>query len=204
MEFVNIEFPPRIAYGVMRDAAWSTTAVRTFGGYTSTNQNWDRTQYSFDLSFAVRTIADYRDIVAHFHQVRGRARKCPFKDYLDFEVAAADGVATLITGSTYQLGKTYGATNPFVRKITRPKSGTCTFYRTRSAVQSTISPTVDYATGQITVTGHAEGDTYQWAGEFDLACAYRADTLPGAIINRKPADDYLVQCESILIEEIFE
>ena len=206
MSYLAVTFPPRIALGAVRDSNWSTTVIKTFGGYTKRNQNWSRAQHQWDLSFAVRVVSDYRDIEEHFHQVRGQAYAFPFKDYLDFEVAAADSVATLVSGSIYQLGKKYGSTNTFTRTISRPKSGTCTFYRTRSATTTTITPTVDYATGRITVAGHESGDVYTWAGQFDVPCRYASDSLPGAIVNREPgaAGEHFVRCDSILIEEVFE
>jgi uncharacterized protein (TIGR02217 family) len=206
MTYLALTFPPKIALGALRDDNWSTSVIETFGGHTKRNQNRSRSKREWDLSFAVRVVSDYRAIEAHHHQARGQAHTFPFKDYLDFAVAAADSVCTLVTGSTYQLGRTYGAVNPYVRTITRPKSGTCTFYRTRSAVTSTIAPTVDYATGRITVTGHVEGDVYTWAGEFDVPCRYASDTMPGAIVNREPGADgeHFVQCSSILIKEEFE
>lgn len=206
MSYLAVTFPPRIALGALRDSNWSTTVIKTFGGYTKRNQNWSRAQHQWDLSFAVRTVSDYRLIESHFHQVRGQAYSFRFKDYLDFQVAAEDSVCTLVSGSIYQLGREYGGTNTFTRTITRPKTGTCTFYRLRSGVTSTITPTVDYDTGRITVSGHVGGDVYTWAGEFDVPCRYASDSLPGAIINRQPGEhgEHYVQCNSILIEEVFE
>ena len=126
------------------------------------------------------------------------------KDYLDFQCAAADSSMTLTVANVYQMGKRYGTTNAWTRTITRPVSGTVTVYRTRSAVTSTITPTsIDYATGLVTVAGHVAGDTYTWAGQFNVPCRYAADALPGAIINREPGPngEHFVQCDSILIVE---
>lgn len=205
MSYLDVTFPPRIALGASRTANWSTTVARTFGGYTKRNQNWSRAKHIFDLSFAVRTVTDYRDIEAHFHQVRGQASTFPFKDYLDFQCSAAQSACTLVTGSTYQLGKKYGSTSPWVRKITRPKTAIAV-YRTRSGNTSPITPTIDYTTGKITVTGHQGGDVYTWAGEFYVPCRYASDALPGVIVNRAPSasGEHIVDCPSILIEEDFE
>ena len=206
MSYLAVTFPPRIAMGAARDANWSTTTVRTFGGHVKRNANWSRAQHQWDLSFAIRNTSDYRDVVEHFHQVRGQAYTFRFKDYLDFECAAADSACTLVSGDVYQIGKRYGSTNPWVRKITRPKSP-IVVYRTRSGVTSTISPvSIDYQTGRVTVSGHASGDVYTWSGEFDVPCRYASDTLPGVITNREPgpAGEHLVDCPSILIEEVFE
>lgn len=206
MTYIAIAFPDKIALGAQRDTDWATTVHRTFAGWTQRNQNRSRALHSWDISFAVRVVSDYDAIVEHFHQVRGRANLFPFKDYLDFTAAQAEGLLTLVSGSIYQMHKRYGAANPFDRKITRPRSGTVTVYRTRSAVTTTITPTIDYTTGRVTVAGHVAGDTYAWAGEFMVPCRYDADRLPGAIINRQPgaAGEHFVQCESILVVEEFE
>lgn len=206
MTYQAITFPPKIAVGALRDTDWSTTVNRTFGGWSQRNSNRSRAVHSWDLSFAVRVVSDYRAIESHFHQSRGQLHTFPFKDYLDFEVAQADGVLTLVSGSIYQMYRRYGGTNAFDRKITRPKTGTVTVYRTRTGSTTTISPTIDYATGLVTVSSHVDGDTYAWAGQFDVPCRYSSDKLPGAIVNRQPGQqgEHFVQCESILIEEDFE
>lgn len=205
MSYLALTFPARIALGALRHADWSTTLNKTFGGWTQRNANRSRILHSWDIAFAIRTTSDYDAVVAHFHEARGRANSFPFRDYLDFAATASEGVLTLISGSTYQLYKRYGSVNPFDRKITRPRSP-IVVYRTRGGSTSVISPTVSYTTGQVTVSGHVGGDTYTWAGEFDVPCFYSSDSLPGAIVNRQPgeAGEHYVQCESIMIEEDFE
>lgn len=205
MSYVDITFPARIALGALRSSEWSTAVNPTFGGWAQRNSNRSRALHSWDISFSVRTASDYESIVDHFHQVRGQANSFPFWDYLDHTATSAEGVLTLVSGSNYQLYKRYGSSNSFDRKITRPKTA-ITVYRTRSGVTSTISPTISYTTGVVTVSGHVSGDTYTWAGEFYVPCRYASDALPGAIINRQPGQqgEHLVQCESIMIAEDFE
>lgn len=196
-------FPECIAFNAEATPEWSTALVENAGGFTFANQNWQYAQHSYDVTLAVRTATDYRLVRAHFHQVRGRANTFPFKDFLDFQASSSEGVLTLVSGSEYQMGKRYGGANPYDRKITRPVSGTCTFYRTRSAVQSVIAPTVDYATGRVTVSGHVADDTYQWAGEFRVPVRYASDRLPAAAINKQPGatGELWVQVEPIVLSE---
>lgn len=203
MAFLNAPFPERIAFGAERTVEWATALDQNSGGYAHSNQNWSQARHSFDVSLSVRVASDFELVNAHFHEVRARSYAFPFKDYLDFTVTAADGVGVLISGAIYQLSKNYGTSNPYTRRITRPVSGTCTFYRTRSAVQSVITPTVDYDTGQITVSGHVFGDTYQWAGEFRVPVRYETNTLPAAIINKEPGADgeLFVRVDGIVVRE---
>jgi hypothetical protein len=51
-------------------------------------------------------------------------------------------------------------------------------------VTSTITPTIDYTTGQATVTGHVAGDTYTWTGQFDVPVAFVNDSMEAQIINK--------------------
>lgn len=205
MSYLALTFPSCISLGAMRSDDWSTSVNRTFGGWSQRNSNRSRVLHSWDLSFAVRSASDYQAIVKHFHEARGQAHSFPFYDHLDHFCAQADGVLTLVSGSIYQAYKRYGSTNAFDRKITRPVA-TMTVYRTRAAVTTTISPTIDYTTGQVTVSGHVDGDTYAWSGEFVVPCRYATDRLPGAIINRQPGagGEHLVSCDPIVIEEDFE
>jgi len=211
MSYLALTFPDRIALGALRDVEWSTTVVQTFSGWTQRNINRSRAKHKWDLSFAVRVASDYRAIVDHFHEARGRAHTFPFKDYLDFQCAQDDGVLINVSGNTYQMHKVYGDTNPYSRKITRPVVESVIVYRKRGGSTEPIAPDSDSSDGDlseglVTVSGHSQGDTYFWKGEFNVPCMYDSDTLPGAIINRAPGatGEHIVQCESILIVEDWE
>lgn len=212
MDFVTIPFPECIALGAQGDTFWSTNVVTTGGGFDATNQNWRDARHAYDVSFAVRTVSDYQAIRAHFHQVRGRAKKFLFRDFLDYAVAQSEGVLLdddldpPSANGSFQLHKEYGSGgDAYARKITRPQSP-IVVYRTRAGVTTVISPTVDYTTGQVTITGHQSGDTYAWSGEFSVPCRYDTDRLPALAINREPGSDgeLYVQCSSIQIVEVRE
>jgi uncharacterized protein (TIGR02217 family) len=203
MSFLNARFPDRIAFGAQRSPAWATAVAQTSGGYSSTNAEWAHALHSFDVSLSVRVLSDYEAVKTHHHEVRGRHYSFPFKDFADFICLSSAGVMTLTSGSVYQLGKVYGIVNAYTRRITRPLTGTCTFYRTRASVQTVIAPSVDYATGLVTVSGHVSGDTYQWAGQFDVPCRYAHDTLPAVMVNKEPGlnGELFVEVDSIQLVE---
>lgn len=71
-------------------------------------------------------------------------------------------------------------TRTYLRKIQKPVDGSVTVWRTRSAVESVITPSIDATTGLVTDTGHVAGDTYAWAGEFDVPCEFVDDTMENA------------------------
>jgi uncharacterized protein (TIGR02217 family) len=204
--FVNTPFPECIAYGAQSDPMWSTAVAATVGGSEYTNQNWQHMRHVYDVSFAVRTASDYALIKVHHAMMRGRAKSFPFKDFLDFEVASTEGV-TEASGGGYQLFKRYGlGSDAYDRKITRPKTGTLTIYRTRTAVTTDVtgSATISYTTGTFTISGHMSGDVYTWEGEFDVPCRYDTDRLPSVVVTRQGAGELLVQCPSINLLEVKE
>jgi uncharacterized protein (TIGR02217 family) len=202
MSFLNLEFPRRIALGAQRKSDWATSVNRTYGGWTQRNQNRDGALHSWDIGLAIRTAADYALVLDHFHDCRGQVHVFPFIDVLDREATQDQGSATLLSGTTHQLVKRYGSANPYLRRITRPRTATVKVYRTRSGVTTQIFPTISATTGQFTPFGHQAGDTYAWSGEFFVPARYATDTLPGIVVDRAPAaGDYLVDVDSILVEE---
>lgn len=198
-----LSFPKRIAMGAERTPAWATTVSKTFGGLTYRNQNRSRALLSWDVGFAVRTESDFEAVLDHFHACRGQAHTFPFRDKQD-STDDGRGTLALVSGSIYQMQKAYGAAaNECQRKITRPASVVVT--RTRAGTPTVISPSVDYTTGRVTVSGHVAGDTYTWTGVFDTPARYASDELQTVAVNRRPnAGDLLIDCGSIMIEEDLE
>lgn len=206
MLYVDIPFPDRIAFGAKSQAQWSTDVAAVLSGHESTNQNWTQSRHVYDVSLAVRLQSDYVLVRDHFHAMRGRAKSFPFKDYLDFEVSSTQGVPST-AGATWSMRKRYG-TGAYVwdRIITRPVLGTILVYRTRSAVVTNATPnaTINYATGGVVMASHVSGDAYTWAGQFFVPCRYDTDILPGAIVNKHPSGELIVQCDSIPVLEVRE
>jgi uncharacterized protein (TIGR02217 family) len=218
MDFVAVSFPDCIAFGAQSDPMWSTNLSVSFGGFEVANQNWQDNRHMFDVSFSIRNATDYRLCRSHFNQMRGRAKAFPFKDFLDFEAAASEGVTADAASASdgYQLYKRYGSgDDKYDRKITRPVSGTLTIYRTRSAVTTNVTAdcTINYGGdstlepgGTFSVTGDQEGDVYTWAGEFNVPCRYDTDRLPAAAVNKEPGTqgELLVSCGAIPVLEVKE
>lgn len=171
MSFLNVEFPTCIAMGAVGGPGWYTDVSSNQGGWESRNQVWSYSKQTYDISTAVRTVDDYRLVLGHFNEMRGRLNSFPFKDFLDFEVEDGDGVAVYYAPGVYQLAKRYGTLNPYLRKITRP-------------VDAAVNiGTLDPDTGQVTVTAdqtrsvtsHAVGATHQ----FTLASSFSPNVIAG-------------------------
>jgi uncharacterized protein (TIGR02217 family) len=211
MLFVDIPFPSRIAFGAKSEPEWSTTIVASFGGGEIENQNWEDVRHSYDVSFAVRNVTDYREVKAHFMQVRGRAKAFPFKDFLDFTATGEEGI-TEETSDGWQLLKRYGGETTdmldvYDRRITRPRVDTLKITRTRSGTPSDVTSACTFdAGGMFSVTGDTAGDVYTWTGEFDVPCRYGVDKLPAVAINKEPGEhgELLVTCDAIPLVEVLE
>jgi uncharacterized protein (TIGR02217 family) len=202
MAYLQLEFPRRIALGAQRKSDWATSVNRTYGGWTQRNQNRAAALHSWDIGLAIRTAADFAEVLAHFHECRGQVHSFPFVDPLDHQATAEQGTTTLVTGTTYQLLKRYGSANPYLRRITRPQAGTVRIFRTRAGATSEIFPSVDTGIGRFSPAGHQSGDTYSWSGQFYVPARYAADGLPGILVDRAPnGGEYLVDVDSILVEE---
>lgn len=206
MEFVDTPFPERIAFQAKAEAMWQTTLTAVLSGFEATNQNWAHTRHAYDAGLAVRVASDYLLVKTHFHMMRGRAKAFPFTDPIDHAVVQSAGVL-LPSGSNWQMFYRYGSGGEsYDRKITRPKTGTLTVFRTRADVTTTITPTITYTTGVVVIGDHVADDAYAWSGDFFVPCRYDIDRLPGVIVNKQPGPngELFVECDSIPIVEIRE
>lgn len=148
MGFMEIKFPDKIAYGSSFGPAWRTDVTRVASGFETRDSKWAHPLYMGDVSSGIKEEADMQAIIDFFHQARGRAYGFRFKDWGDFE--ATDQVLLPDGGPTVQLRKSYapGASNEYVRTITKPVDGTVSLSRNGSAF---TDYTLDTTTGEITL-----------------------------------------------------
>lgn len=216
MRIIDATLPDCISFGARSEPEWATELASTAAGIDDANQLWEQSKLNFDLSLAIRTADDYKDVRAHFHMCRARAKGFLLKDPLDFAASDDEGATAEAdeSSSAWQLFKRYGSGDDiYMRRITRPVEGTLTIWRTRgiSTTDVTGSATIDYGGdstdepgGTFTVTGDLPGDVYTWAGEFMVPCRYGVDRLPTAIVNKQPGADgqLFVSCDAIPVVEI--
>lgn len=200
MAFFETRLPECYAFGARGGPVFSTEVVKTTGGQRYANANWLMPLHLYDISQGVKTQTDFEVIRDFFYVVGGRRDGFRFKDWADY-VATLQPLS-LITGSVYQMNRVYvRGSRTFARPIYKPVAG-ATFVRTRGGTPSAITPTVDYTTGQVTVSGHVAGDTYAWSGEFDVPVAFVNDQMEAEITNRNQREGFLITWPSIQIEEI--
>jgi uncharacterized protein (TIGR02217 family) len=137
--------------------------------------------HRYDVSHGVRSRADFQAVLDLFYVVMFTPYEgFRFKDWRDYQGLQTNTRLRLIAGSTWQLQRrhVFGGVE-FLRDITKPVASTVTVWRTRSAVVSAAIAVVDYTTGIVTITGHVDGDTYTWTGEFDMPVTFTDDTWVG-------------------------
>lgn len=128
-----------------------------------------------NLSHGVRSAAEYQTVLDAWYVVNFTPYEgLRVKNWRDYIATQDNTSLSFITGSTWQLQRkhTFGGIT-FLRDIKKPCAlPAIVVYRTRAAVVSTASATVDTTTGIATITGHVADDTYTWTGEFDIPMTF--------------------------------
>lgn len=150
--------------------------VRSAGGRMRQVFTWPEPIHTYTVSHGVLGQAQLEELrslwyVVNFHPYEGFR----FRDWSDYRATQANSRLTLITGATYQLQRVYTFVGvEFIRKIQKPVAG-AVVYRLRSTVTTVATASIDTSTGIATITGHVSGDTYTWAGEFDVPVTFSDD-----------------------------
>jgi len=157
--------------------------------------------HRFDVSHGLRRASDQQSVLDIWYVVNFTPYEgFRFRDWRDYQATASNSRCTLISGSTFQLQRvhTFGGVS-VLRNIYKPVSGVV-ITRTRSGVPSTATATIDTTTGIATISGHVSGDTYTWAGEFDLPVTFSDDAWVSSLQGAAP--NLLIVNSAIALEEI--
>jgi uncharacterized protein (TIGR02217 family) len=174
MAFYEQLFPPKISANMSGGPRFLVREANTIGGQRFTQRDDPYPIHEYQLAHPVRAGRDFEELRAFFWVIGGSADAFRFKDWSDYQATQQNTTLTLISGSTYQLCRTYAAPGrTFIRPIYKPVSG-LKVYRTRSGSTSDItgSSTITTTNGRVVVTGHMSGDTYTWSGEFHVPVAF--------------------------------
>lgn len=165
-------FPDYLAFGLVVGPVDSRSRIRTDGGQVFTNVNWSHYLTRLDGTTTARTQAERDEIDNFFRAVRADGFR--IRDYSDYQ-AGTSGVVTMLTSTTFQIGKRYTkGSATYTRKITKPVS--------TITVSGGGSYTVDYTTGIITKVSGA--DPTGWTGYFDIPVQFENTELTWQIVGR--------------------
>lgn len=131
--FDNVLYPFALGRATAVSPEFSTSVVVTASGHERRNSLWSDARLHFDVGPGIRSEEELSELIAFFRARRGAARSFLISDPFDFSSRAMTGTPTpydqLIgrgdgVRTSFPLVKRYGATDPQVRPITRPRDGT--------------------------------------------------------------------------------
>jgi len=196
-------FPDQVAFWAVGGAGFNTTIIVVNSGYEQRNINWSQSRAKYDISEAMRTLADVDATIAFFRAVKGKAHGFRFKDFMDYIVTTSNGILGDGMGdgtANYQMKKVYtsGALTD-TRIITKPVAATVNVYVNGVIQVLNTDYTFNATTGVVTFLGSPPDnmDTLTWAGQFDVPCRFDIDEMRGT-----PNDGGLWTWETIPIVEI--
>jgi uncharacterized protein (TIGR02217 family) len=154
--FVEMRFPTDINCGSIGGPEYSTNVITTVAGYEQRNMNWSQARRKFNIAHGIRNKQQLAELVAFFHNCRGKAIGFRFKDWSDYTAKnqlVGIGDAQQIE---FQLYKTYESKllNSEIihtyRKLTKPVEGSVSVWlvaenmggslnNTRSVIEQKIS-----------------------------------------------------------------
>lgn len=131
--FDNVLYPFALGQNASVAPEFSTSIAVTASGHERRNSLWSDARLHFDVGPGIRSEAELCELVAFFRARRGPARGFRIMDPFDHSSNAMIGVPTMLdqligigegTRADFQLIKSYGAGQPQVRPITRPRPET--------------------------------------------------------------------------------
>ena len=126
-------FPDRISLRMEGGPTWSTKVVILSSGYEQRNIEWSAARMRYNIGVAITSQTELDEIISWMRCLRGRGHGFRIKDPIDYSATTSEGyVGTAGTGDgtpTGQMYKVYsvGALSE-TRLISKPVTGTCTFY----------------------------------------------------------------------------
>lgn len=204
MAFLEQRLNPRIEQGASGGPVnRGRQMVRSAGGRLRQVFTWPEPLHEFTVSHGLLDGVRLEELRSMWYVVNFTPYEgFRFRDWSDYIATQANSRCALLTSTTLQLQRIYTfAGIDFVRKVSKPVAGAA-IYRTRSGVVSTVSgATVDTTTGIATITGHTAGDTYTWAGQFDVPVTFSGDEWVQQLETMGP-DGAIALMPSVKLEEV--
>lgn len=189
--FKNILFPTAISYGSTGGPKFKTTIFGPDSGYENVSADWEDLRCEFDVSEALKTGQQMRELLAFFCAVaKGRAYGFRYKDWEDFSFAQqvigfGDGSTTI-----FPVFKTYtftdpgsGATRTYNRPLSKLAWNTLAGITVDGVTQiEGADYWISYNSGKITFTGAppAYAEIKIGYGEFHVPVRFDTDDFNAA------------------------
>lgn len=181
--FHEERFPADISRGAAGGPERRTEIVVLGSGREERNARWADSRRRYDAGLGIRKLDEIHDVIRFFEERRGRLHGFRWKDHADFRSgapgstpAATDQVQATGDGVTreFALIKTYGAENPWVRRIAKPVAASLSV-----AVNGVVvAATLDALAGTFRLnTAPASGAIITAGFEFDVPVRFDTDRL---------------------------
>lgn len=204
MAFLEERLPLTITAGSRGGPVAKRTKVYVQSGRLQQNFHWARPLQRYDLSYGIKTVANFEAVRAMWYVVMFTPYDgFRIRDWSDYEATQANSGLVLQDGSPteWQLQRVYTVGNASFRRNIYKLDGVPTIYRTRSGATTQATATVDLNSGKAAINAHVAGDTYTWAGLFDVPVTFTDDALDQIEITGN-ANDLLQALPSIKVEEL--
>jgi uncharacterized protein (TIGR02217 family) len=186
MAFSETRLPARLAFGSTGGVERRTDVVQLASGYEQRSTPWADGRRRYLIGGGVRPIAEAQALTAFFEARRGRLYGFRFQDFADYSSAAPGAGITALdqpigtgdgTTAVFQLAKTYGTDDAYIRPIRKPVAGTVQIAVAGVALASTAFA-VDTTTGLVTLSAApAAGQAISAGFQFDTPVRFDADRI---------------------------
>ena len=190
--FLDKLFPQAVAYGMQGGPAFATDVISFVNGKEQRNQKRENGIAAWDAAHGLKTPDQMAILIAFFREMRGRAHGFRFHDWLDYQltnelIGTGTGAQT-----AFNITKTYGTTNPEVRRIYKPAASSWSdSYYTYAApvvklndVVQVSGYTIDYDLGTVTFSvAPGAAVTVKITCDFHVPARFDTDKMNVAIPN---------------------
>lgn len=201
-------FPDNISYGSSGGPGFKTFVFEGHTGIENRLINWSRGRGRWDVSYGIRDKSDMDLVRALFYEMRGKAVGFRFKDWGDFElVNEVIGVGTGAQ-STFSTIKTYGVTNPYIRRIFKLVTGSVIVRVNNVVIPQGIGNTqvdVNLNTGVLVFGSSvipANGHNVSVTAEFDVPVRFDTDQMAAAHDGFQTESWSSIPIVELLLEEV--
>ena len=205
MAFLEQRLPITITAGSRGGPVAKRTKVYVQNGRLHQDFSWSRPLQRYDLSFGIKTLANFEAVRAMWYVVMfgGPYEGFRIRDWSDYQCTQANSGLVVQSGSPteWQLQRVYTVGGVSFRRNIYKLDGAPLVYRTRAGVTSLIATTADLNIGIANIGGHVVGDTYNWVGLFDVPVTFSDDALDQIEITGN-VNDLLQSLPSIKVEEV--
>jgi uncharacterized protein (TIGR02217 family) len=197
-------FPDLVSQIASGGPGYSTTVIVTEGGQESRTINWDQARHRYNVSNGCKDDRLARVADSFFRKARGRGRSFRFKDWMDYRLAVADSRIVMLTSTTGQICKVYGADEAAfeeVRYLQALVTGTTRLFLAGTEIFSPGGFTVDVNTGIVTYASAPSGARTA-SCQFDVPCRFDFDEKQAGLVLHRADGSIKVRWDGISIVEV--